>query len=476
MKKIILNGFLGLSLLFSACNPYEDIQNELKDDLALMTENEVIPSEISLDETYATVEEAESRLQVYLTETYPKANKYTEGSVVEVEYNLGLIVDAPNYYVLTEDDYKSVGNEFCSSYELWNRLDGDAAATATEITLNHDDYDLVGSGKYDNFAYYDDRAGEFPEGTSVDNILDAKIDLILKTNYPSENGEVKVSYQYYNDGSTNTVVGNYKYEAGEICEYYFLGDDNIEEKVSTILAGVYSDKVDGTVARVDYSIEGSDENDFFEKNGSNWTSTYADDYYVLTADDYDSMGAPGKYDNFSSSTLQENYLPQFLTIKYPYAQAEQSVVIIYKYYSGGASTETVEYTFDGSVWLQTAPLNTTVKETSKFKYTDGAWVVSKATVIILTEDDYTLVGSGQYFNFAYYDNEAGEFPEGTQVDNILVAKIIKILTENYPALNVVDAEVIVHFTYYDNGTNVVNITFTFDGSSWSILESSIKLD
>ena len=112
---------------------------------------------------------------------------------------------------------------------------------------------------------------------------------------------------------------------------------------------------------------------------------------------------------------------------------------------------------------------------SKFKYTDGVWKVSKATVIILSDADYTLVDSGNYNNFAYYDNEPGEYPEGNAVDNVMIEKINIILNTNYSDLVVEDAEVIVHFNYYDNGNSIENVSMIYQGGVWVVTDSSTKI-
>ena len=402
MKKILLSGFLGLSLLFSSCNPYEDIHEQLRDDISLKTESDAIPTEISLDSTYATLEEAEVELQKYMTVTYPNANKFTEGKVTEIEYNLGLVVDAPDVIV------------------------------SESHVMNHADYESVGSGKYDNFGYYDNKAGEFPEGTPVDNVLDAKIDFILKANYTSsvEGDRVEVEYEYYDNG-TNTKKVVYAFVSGTWERY---SNPNVV-------------------------------------------------VYKLTDADYAAMGAPGAHNNFSSSVPQEDYLPQFLMVNYPYAQAKEAVNIIYYYFLGKVDGQykseyrAVTYVYDGTSWIQVAPLDTTVRFKSKYKYTEGVWKLSKATVILLADADYELVESGKYHNFAYYDNKPGEYPQdsGIEFDNVLMEKIRVILEKNYTDLVIEDAEVIVHFNYYDNGNSVENVSMTFKDGAWVLTDSSIEI-
>ncbi len=402
MKKILLSGFLGLSLIFSSCNPYEDIHDQLSNDIELKTESDAIPTEISLDSTYATLEEAEVSLQKYMTVTYPSANKFTEGKVTEIEYNLGLVVDAPD--VIVSEKY----------------------------VVTDADYELVGNGKYKTFSKYDDTAGEYPIGTPVDNILDAKIDQILKVAYatPAEGNRVEVEYEYY-DGNTVTKKVVYAFTSG-VWERYSNPDVVV---------------------------------------------------YQLTDADYEAMGAPGAHHNFSSSVPQEDYLPRFLEINYAYAQTGDAVNIIYYYFLGKvdgsykSEYRAVTYVFEGTSWKQVAPLDTTIRHKSKYKYTEGVWKLSKAVVIILTDADYELVESGKYHNFAYYDNRPGEYPKdsGNEFDNVMMEKIRVILEKNYSDLVHEGSEVIVHFNYYDSGNSVENVTIIFEGGVWVLTDSSITI-
>jgi len=412
MKKILISGFLGLSLLFSACNPYEDIHEQLKDDIKLKTENDAIPTEISLDSTYATLEIAEVELQKYMTVTYPNANEFTEGKVTEIEYNLGLVVEA---------------------------VDKDKIVSTYKVT--HDDYTLVGN-THDSFSSkYDDVAGEYPAGTAVENIMDAKINHILKeSKFASARDEyrVMVEYRYYNN----------------------------DEQKATTEKTVYA----------------------YSKDASTWSRVLIEGHivgYELLDADYKSMGEPGAHNNFSSSVPQENYLPQFLKINYPYAQVDDAINIVYYYFMGKvdgvyqSEYRSVTYVYNGEVWTQVAPLNTTIRNKSKFKYTEGVWKLSKATVIVLTDADYELVHSGKYNNFAYYDNKAGEYPRdsGNEYDNIMMEKIRVILETNYADLSYEDSEVIIHFNYYNgSGNSVENVSMTFKDGAWVLTDSSIDIE
>lgn len=130
---------------------------------------------------------------------------------------------------------------------------------------------------------------------------------------------------------------------------------------------------------------------YYEYDGASWN--IVDDVYHLTREDYDSMGTssgqPGQYNNFSGSVLPSNYLPQFLNLKFPFAQEEDEIFITYNYY-GGSSVGTVTkgnlYTFTNGNW--TGHLSSL-----QFTYENGVWVPDNTIRYTLTGSDYDLVAT-----------------------------------------------------------------------------------
>lgn len=125
---------------------------------------------------------------------------------------------------------------------------------------------------------------------------------------------------------------------------------------------------------------------YYKYDGSSWN--LVDGVYVLTAEDYDSMGAPGQYDNFSSSVLPQNYIPVFLGLNYPYTQEEDTMFVIYKYYTSGVGTELKGnlYTFINGEWIH----NMT---SLQFGFEDGVWVPDNTIRYTLTNADYEYIGN-----------------------------------------------------------------------------------
>ncbi len=110
--------------------------------------------------------------------------------------------------------------------------------------------------------------------------------------------------------------------------------------------------------------------------------------YALSSQDYNSMGAPGKYDNFSSSVPPDNYLPQFLAQKYPFAQEGNQLVVVYKYYSKGVQIHADQYTYTNSTWTK---YNSVEMKTSQFINTGTKWVFDPTVTFTMTSADYQLI-------------------------------------------------------------------------------------
>lgn len=112
-------------------------------------------------------------------------------------------------------------------------------------------------------------------------------------------------------------------------------------------------------------------------NGTTWTA-YGSSAYFLTKADFKTMGS--NYDNFSSTMLPDNYLPQFLKLKYPYAQEGTVVAPTYKYYSTTTTIRADEYTYKAGIWVKS---NSVKETTDQFVYTSGSWKYNPSVVITL---------------------------------------------------------------------------------------------
>lgn len=113
-----------------------------------------------------------------------------------------------------------------------------------------------------------------------------------------------------------------------------------------------------------------------------WTQA---EVYELTADDYDSMGAPGQYNNFSDGAPPENYLSSFLNERFPYTQAGETRYLVYKYYSGGTGTRMSAYKYNGQSWSKFE------NRSDQFVHNGEQWLFDPTVKYEMKGDDYLIV-------------------------------------------------------------------------------------
>lgn len=126
---------------------------------------------------------------------------------------------------------------------------------------------------------------------------------------------------------------------------------------------------------------------FYEFDGNEWVK--ADNLYYLNAKDYDAMGSPGRYNNFSASDRPQDYLPALLNDLYPLAGEGFEAVVIYKYYIGSTLTLADRYTFEGGGWV--SEYNYFMPMTSQFLFSNGNWVFDPTVMFTMTAEDYQII-------------------------------------------------------------------------------------
>ena len=261
------------------------------------------------------------------------------------------------------------------------------------------------------------------------NFLDdwANIQVMVSTDFDGSD----VTSATWNELTINTKPsgGDWSFvQSEEIDLADYLGESiNIAFKYQSTTSGAATWEVDwmsvetNDVPKPKYSYFDK----FFEKIDGVWvlkeTDTFDDGKYILSSEDYDAMGAPGKYNNFSSSDDPADYLPALLLQKQPYAQAEDKAVVIYKYYAGSTESRADEYVFDGAVWQNSSRI---VSRTEQFVHNGTKWVFDPTVVFTMKSEDYQMVvdfvkteiengssylnsyGTGEYYYGAdaYYEN------------------------------------------------------------------------
>lgn len=191
-----------------------------------------------------------------------------------------------------------------------------------------------------------------------------------------------------------------------------------------------------------------------------WYPLNNDKLYYLSSDDYDLMGAPGKYDNFSNSVRPEDYIPQFLKMKYPFAQEGDEMVIIYRYYSGSTYTSGNYYTYENGEWVASS-------STLQFGKEEGVWVPDNTIRYTFTATDYSDVGKntalgteasrGNLNSFGNFNINSGYW---TQED--ILKAIGFILKKHFPNSEV-GQKYLVTYNTYPAGDLEMHVILNADG-------------
>ena len=221
--------------------------------------------------------------------------------------------------------------------------------------------------------------------------------------------------------------------------------------------------------------------EYFMYSGGFWDAV--DDVYYLSSADYDSMGEefgqPGRFDNFSSSTPADNYIPQFLNIKYPFAQEEDEIFIIYNYFSSssGLGTRGNFYMFINGSWMA----HQTVIETSlQFGYDNGVWVPDNTIRYTLSGADLDYIEA----NYATVDGYANAVASMAQYSNFdrrssndaywsdtMILTVLNDLLDNVIAPGAENEQkYVISFDIYDGSNGVEEFSLIKIDGSWIINE------
>lgn len=243
--------------------------------------------------------------------------------------------------------------------------------------------------------------------------------------------------------------------------------------------------------------------EYFEKADGDWVMIEEDNFddgkYVVSAEDYDAMGnpGPGRYNNFSSSDSPDDYLPHLISQYLPYAQAQDKVVVIYKYYAGYTDSRASEYVYNGTTWENTSRI---IDRTEQFVHNGTKWVFDPTVVFTMKTEDYQMIvdyvsselessyvnsyGTGEYYYGAdaYYENFDLRISTRTENDipgfaglsteeavdlthERLEEAVEVLLQEKYPdavtQVNGVDVHYIVTVDTYENDLSRGKYTYNF---------------
>lgn len=323
---------------------------------------------------------------------------------------------------------------------------------------------------YQNFDARDGYWEDTAFSSSREAILSAIGDVWLPAEYPDATPEMDGKTVYYNityatyDGAGHTFYVVFQCTAAGDPPVFEMVDGPSEEYLS------YS-----TTSTVDMG-------DYYRFGGSAWEAM--EDVYYLSSADYDEMGAPGRYDNFSSSDRPEDYIPRLLSIKFPYAQQVDMLAVCYKYYSGGkTSVRAAEYSFT----TQWAPYDPVIQKTDQFIHNGTRWVFDPTVIFTMSSADYQIIvdwvkanrgesyldayGTAEFYYGAgsYYSNfdirsgsfEAADFDTWEDAVESAIGQVL--LPAKYPnaviQVNGVDVYYVVNFATYSGADGSWSMKF-----------------
>ncbi len=214
--------------------------------------------------------------------------------------------------------------------------------------------------------------------------------------------------------------------------------------------------------------------EYFTYDGSEWEAS--EGVYYLSSADYDSMGEefgqPGRFDNFSSSTPAANYLDTFLGIKYPFAQEEDEIFVIYKYFSSssGLGTRGNLYTFTDGEWVG---YESVIETTLQFGFENGVWVPDNTIRYTLVGTDYAAIVSalsstypeatGSMDNFGNFERRPGNAAEWT---NDMVLEALNIVLDMLNPGAAEEQKYIVTVDVYTGSNGTEDFAVIKSGGEW----------
>jgi hypothetical protein len=439
MKKIFYS-FAILTMVFTSCNPLEDIYTDIDaktnadaivgDIVRTLSDDDYAALDLSFG-NFSSEDDAKSMLPAFISDEYPAlgVTYLADGSIKEassaaITYKLFSPIKFETYTV-TDADYAAIGagvtslnnggdfNDFFGA-----KFPSEAKGTVIDLTykteptvtdyaLTDDDYDLVGNGRFDNF---DIRTGKDDETIDARR---AKIQAILLNNFPTaaDGSKYNVTYEAFND-SFQTVT----------LEMTLQQQQNEPDASLT---------TNYTLVDADYTLVGNDRFKNFDiRSGADEETTESRRAKIETI----------LLNNVTTATAGDLYN------------------VTYAIYDGAAGTRTMLVEFDGAgytIFSTTSyELYTFALEDATTRFTlTNEW----AAPVTFTADEYSLMGQ-RFPNFS---------------DRDLAAYNIGIYLKTLYPFAAADDFVAVEYDYFNSGVTQRNLNFVFDGSVWNAIPTVI---
>lgn len=342
----------------------------------------------------------------------------------------------------------------------------------------------------DEFA----KISAYGDGVNEDWLISPEIDLAGKTNlkfqvnqtakYVSDRWDlisILISKDYTDDVATATwdKIDIQTLPAGD--DYVFVESEDYDltayEGETVHIAFKYEATEDvaatweiNNVAIKSPGIEGETVNKeiFYTFSGDEWEPS--EGVYFVSDTDFDSMGEgygqPGYYNNFSSSITPTDYLETFLTIKYPYAQDDDEIIIVYDYYSSssGAQLRGNLYTFTDGAWTN---YESTQSTTLQFGHDGTTWVPDNTIKYTLTAADYTFIVDNYSDEYASYIATIANYQDFDYnwTDEMILDVLNGVLFNNYPSAEE-GQKFAVTYLMYDGGAFFETMYVILEGGEY----------
>ncbi|NOY46857.1 MAG: hypothetical protein GXO84_01330, partial [Chlorobi bacterium] len=220
--------------------------------------------------------------------------------------------------------------------------------------------------------------------------------------------------------------------------------------------------------------DANNKGDFYVYNGG-WEQS--DGVYYLSKTDYDSMGEgsgqPGRFNNFSSSVRADDYIPIFLSINSPFAfaQEEDELFVIYKYFSGGLQTRGNLYTVINGEWT---PHTSVISTTLQFGHDGNSWVPDNTIRYTLVGSDYSAIvaalsatypdATASMDNFGNFDRRTSE--RSSEWTDSMVVEALNVVLDNLDPSAADDQKYVVTFNIYNGSSGTEDFAMIKSGGVW----------
>lgn len=339
-----------------------------------------------------------------------------EGDMLMVNYKYSdvkpiiNIVDNTKFF---EEDFETVTAYETIDINEWSQYTEAGTLTWEGREYNENLYaqfSAYNSGEASNIAWLITPAIDLSEYSEVIFNFKSKdgynngdpLEVLISTDYSGTGDPTSSTWENLNPTLSTGNSGGYAsswVESGDInLEDYTGGNVYIAFKYTggdgDITTTMQIDDVTFTALTEGFDVIGETpytKKDFYTYDDNNSIWEKVKDVYYLTSEDYDAMGSPGGYNNFSIDDNPRDYIPNLLRNMYPTAGEGVSKTVIYKYYTGIEGTLTLadEYTYTNGEWQSL--YNYIDKITQQFIHLGDKWVFDPTVKFTMSGSDYQTI-------------------------------------------------------------------------------------